>query len=146
MAEEINWGLVLFKLDSIAKNQESFSIKLDEINKKLNELEKTKDSVEEIEDWKEKLNEVFPISKAKSVIDWKDKLEEKLPFSKIDELLKWKTEIDEITSTKQLKEHITSIEDLKVYKTKASNTWWVVNTILGMLVVLISVYEFFFKK
>ena len=124
--KEINWGLVIFKLDSIAQNQASFSIKLDEINKKLNELEKTQDVVEDIDIWKGNMEEILPLSKIKDII-------------------KWKEDLDAIVSAPQLKSHIETIEELKEFKTRGSMIWIVVQAIVTVGMGTIALYEFFKK-
>jgi uncharacterized protein YoxC len=60
---------------------------------------------------------------------------------KVSELSQWKQRIDDVASPVQFKEMQTSIEELKLFKTKATTIFLVVQAAFGMLLALMKYFE-----
>lgn len=117
MPEEVNWGLIVHRLNSIAKNQEDFGDKLTLIEEKLTKLESIKLSIEDLKSWKESIQETVSKNDLKELRDWKKKC-------------------DDISSPLQLKQTLRDVENLKVFKTQSLMVWAVVQAIMLVLIFL----------
>jgi len=117
MMEQANWELIVHRLDTIAKNQEVTTDKLNNIEEKLTKFESIKDSVNELKSWKSSLQQVISTNELK-------------------ELRYWKLKMDEITSPKLLDETLKDIDKLKTFRTQALMIWVVVQAIMVVLIFL----------
>jgi len=59
--------------------------------------------------------------------------------SDIDSLKKWKETVDDIISPTQLKELITTVSELKTFKTQAITIWTVVNFIFLAIIAILQI-------
>lgn len=129
MMEQANWELIVHRLDTIAKNQEVTTDKLNNIEEKLTKFESIKDSVNDLKSWKSSLQQVISTNELK-------------------ELRYWKLKMDEITSPKLLDETLKDIDKLKTFRTQALMIWVVVQAIMVVLIflkdILSTVLIFFF--
>ena len=114
---EVNWELIVHRLDTIAKSQEATTDKLNTIEEKLTKLETLKDSVDDLKSWKNTLQEVVSTNELKDLRIWKQKM-------------------DEITSPTLLKETLSDVAKLKTFKTHALMVWAVVQAIMVVLIFL----------
>jgi len=117
MMEQANWELIVHRLDTIAKNQEVTTDKLNNIEEKLTKFESIKDSVNDLKSWKSSLQQVISTNELK-------------------ELRYWKLKMDEITSPKLLDETLKDIDKLKTFRTQALMIWVVVQAIMVVLIFL----------
>jgi len=115
--EQANWELIVHRLDTIAKNQEVTTDKLNNIEEKLTKFESIKDSVNDLKSWKSSLQQVISTNELK-------------------ELRYWKLKMDEITSPKLLDETLKDIDKLKTFRTQALMIWVVVQAIMVVLIFL----------
>ena len=111
---EVNWELIVHRLDTIVKSQDDFKTKLNEIDEKVTKIETIKHTVDSIKKWKDSVGEVLPVSDMKALTEWKGK-------------------IDEVVSPTQLKEYITEIGKLKVFQTKATMIWIVIQALVFII-------------
>jgi len=125
---EVNWELVVHRLDTIVKSQDEFKQQLDDIDEKLVKLETIKHTIETLEDWKKKVDDVLGITDMKNIIEWKSKL-------------------DDVISPSQLKEHICridkKIEELESFKTKSTMIWITIQAIIFILYFLDKTFHIF---
>jgi hypothetical protein len=121
---EVNWELIVHRLDSIVDSQIDFAQQLKEIDEKVTKIETIKHSVDGLKDWKKEIDGVLPVSDMKNFVEWKCK-------------------IDEVVSPTQLKEHIKEIENLKTFKTKSTMIWVVVQAMVFILYFLDRAFDLF---
>ena len=57
---------------------------------------------------------------------------------KVVELVQWKQRVDDVASPIQLKELQEAVDDLKIFKTKAVTIFLVVQSIVGIAIVIVS--------
>jgi len=119
--EEVNWELILHRLDEVTRSQKISSQKLDIIQEQLSKLNTVEKSVDE-------------------VIVWKTKMEEKFSITELNDMKEWKGKMDEIVSLKQLEKIIVDHESLKTFKTQATMVWVVVQAIMGIIMALIGFF------
>lgn len=115
--DELNWELIVHRLDSIAKYQEVTSSKLDIIEEKLTKLETIKHSVNDLKNWKDSISNTVSINELKDIKEWKRKF-------------------DEIISPSQLKKTLEDIDKFKIFKTQALMIWAVVQAAMVVLIFL----------
>ncbi len=107
---EINWELIVHRLDEIVKSQTEIKPRLDEIDKKLMRIETLNEKVDEIRTWKEHMLEVMSP---------KD----------LEDMREWKKKVDELVTPTQLRQLLKEFEALKTFKTQALMIWVVVEAI-----------------
>lgn len=115
--EEVNWGLIVHRLDSIAKNQEITSDKLTLIEEKLTKLESMKHSVDDLKSWKEAIQETVSLNELRDIREWKK-------------------HIDDVTSPTQLEKTIDDVDKLKIFKTQALMVWSLVQAATVIVILL----------
>jgi hypothetical protein len=117
---EVNWELVIHRLDTIARNQEELKTKVDDTHEKVSKMEVMQINIDSIVKWKESVDKVLSVNDMKAMGEWKDKIE------------------DIVTPT-QLKAYISDIDSLKTFKTKATMIWAVVQGIVFIIYFLDSI-------
>lgn len=117
---EVNWELVIHRLDTIARNQEELKTKVDDTHEKVSKMEVMQINIDSIVKWKESVDKVLSVNDMKAMGEWKDKIE------------------DIVTPT-QLKTYISDIDSLKTFKTKATMIWAVVQGIVFIIYFLDSI-------
>lgn len=121
---EANWELIVHRLDTIVKGQDEFNKKLQGIDERLMKIDSIKQEVEVLREWKKSVDAVMPVSDMKSLSDWREK-------------------IDEVVSPSQLKEHIDELENLKIFKTRATMIWVVIQAVILIVYLLNDVFNVF---
>lgn len=121
---EVNWGLIVHRLDAIVKSQDEFKEKLEEISETVTKIETIKHSVDELKTWKKNVEEVMPVTDMKAIVEWKKK-------------------IDDVVSPTQLEDHIKDIDKLKTFKTRSTMIWTVVQGIILLLYFLNEAFGIF---
>jgi hypothetical protein len=111
---EVNWELIVHRLDTIVKGQDEFKTQLKEIGDEVGKINAIKEGVDILKEWKKEVDEVMPIRDMESIVEWKKKL-------------------DEVVSPTQLKELIIEVEKLKSFKIKATMLWVVIQAIVFFL-------------
>lgn len=114
---DVNWELIVHRLDTIAKNQETTSDKLSIIEDKLTKFETMKNSVDDLKSWKNAIQETVSLNELRDIRMWKHK-------------------IDEITSPTLLKETLDEVGKLKTFKIQALMIWAIVQAIMVILIFL----------
>ena len=114
MMSEVNWELIVHRLDTIVKSQDEFKAQLREIGDEVSKINSIKEGVDNLKEWKDKVEEIMPIKDMESIVEWKKK-------------------VDEVISPTQLKELITEVEKLKSFKIKATMLWVVIQAIVFFL-------------
>lgn len=117
---DVNWELVIHRLDTIARNQEELKTKVDDTHEKVSKMEVMQINIDSIVKWKESVDKVLSVNDMKAMGEWKDKIE------------------DIVTPT-QLKTYISDIDSLKTFKTKATMIWAVVQGIVFIIYFLDSI-------
>jgi hypothetical protein len=115
---EINWELIVHRLDEIVKSQTEIKPRLDEIDKKLMRIETLNEKVDEIKEWKEVML---------GIMSPKD----------LEDMREWKKRVDELVTPTQLRQMLKEFEALKTFKTQALMIWVVVQAIT----VIIAMWE-----
>jgi len=121
---EVNWELIVHRLDTIVKSQDDFKTKLNEIDEKVTKIETIKHTVDGLKKWKDSIDGVLPVSDMKTLTEWKGK-------------------IDDVVSPTQLKEHINEIGYLKTFKTKATMIWIVIQAAVFIIYFLDKAFGIF---
>jgi phage shock protein A len=117
---EINWELIIHRLDSIAKNQEELKTKINDTHDKVSKMEVMQINIDTVVKWKESVDKVLSVNDMKAISEWKDKIED-------------------VVSPTQLKTYISDIDSLKTFKTKATMIWAVVQGIVFIIYFLDSI-------
>ena len=115
--EQVNWELIVHRLDTIARSQEATTDKLNTIEEKLTKFETMKDTVDDLKSWKNTLQEVVSTNELKDLRLWKQKM-------------------DEITSPTLLNGTLKDVDKLKTFRTQALMIWAVVQAIMVGLIFL----------
>ncbi len=115
MKEEVNWELILHRLDEMSKNQESLNRHMESLEDKLTNVNSAVDAIQDIK-------------------TWKGNMEEAISTSELKDIKVWKKRIDEVISPTQLKTIIDEVESLKTFKTQAMMIWVVVQAIMAILI------------
>lgn len=121
---EVNWELIVHRLDTIVKSQSDFAQQLKEIDEKVTKIETIKHSVDTLKKWKEDIDAVLPVSDMKSITEWKSK-------------------IDDVVSPTQLKEYIIDINNLKLFRAKSTMIWIVIQFVVFTLLFLDKIFKLF---
>lgn len=121
---EVNWELIVHRLDAIVSSQCEFKAKLNEIDEKMTKIETIKHSVDLLKKWKDDVDAVLPISDMKNITEWKSK-------------------IDDVVSPTQLKEYIIDLNNLKLFKAKSTMIWFVIQCMVFILLFLDKIFDLF---
>lgn len=111
--ENVNWELILHRLDDMKQAQDALNSKVDAMNIKLDVIPELKTNIHDIKEWKDKLQEIISTSELKDLKEWKQKM-------------------DEVVSVTQMKE----MKD-EVYKQKSK--WTATIAIIGAIQVLMGI-------
>ena len=111
---EVNWELIVHRLDEISKAQSEHGNKLGKIEEKLNKLDLMDEKLEEVVHWKSSVQEVVSTNELREIKDYKKKMEEQI-------------------SPMQFGKLLTEFENIKTFKTQSTMIWVIVQVIMGLV-------------
>ena len=74
MKEDVNWELILHRLNEMSKNQESLSKAIESIEDKLGNVSSAVDAIQDIKQWKGNMEEAISTSELKDLKNWKKRI------------------------------------------------------------------------
>ncbi len=110
-----SYDLILHRLDEIAKKQDEFNKKVEELTIELTKMKTIEHTVDNLNDWKEKLQENISTSELLELKEWKSKMEEQM-------------------SPPQLKQHLKEHDSFKTFKTQAMMIWVIVQALMLLVI------------
>lgn len=115
MDKDVNWELILHRLDEMSKNQESLNRHMESLEEKLTSVNGAVEAMQGIKSWKGNMEEAVSIGELKDIKVWKQR-------------------VDDVLSPSQLKTIVEEVEGLKTFKTQAMMIWVVVQAIMAILI------------
>lgn len=122
--KEVNWELIVHRLDTIVESQSETKDWIKEVNQKISKLDKIEEALDDLKDWKKEIDETMSVTDMNNMVEWKKKIED-------------------IVSPSQLKEHINDIGKLKTFRTKATMIWVIIQAIILILYFLNEAFGIF---
>jgi len=115
MGDDVNWELVLHRLDELSKSQVTLNSHMETLEDKITHIGMVVESIQDIK-------------------TWKSGMEDAISTSELRDMKVWRKRIDEVISPTQLKTIVDEVESLKTFKTQAMMIWVVVQDIMAILI------------